>query len=262
MMRNVASILLLAAAAVGPAHVAAAPAPPAAGREHVVIGMAQEPSTLDPLFAEMAASLSVIATLFTSDVQRDNTWRLFPQGARSLPTLRDGTWALRGEGMVLTWKVKPRVWYDGRPVTCDDYLFTHALAGDDRVPVVVRDLTRRIAGVRCTDRPNGLDIVVEWRERYAYANQTITEHGALPRHLLERSPRAAALCPRAGRGGEDGITKLRGYPTHGDLRDVERPPVDLGVTSSPLPRRSRRSAACPWVASAERPAAPHHRGVG
>jgi hypothetical protein len=42
----------------------------------------------------------------------------------------------------------------------------------------------------------------------ANANQTITEHGALPRHLLERSPRAAALCPRAGRGGEDGITNF------------------------------------------------------
>jgi peptide/nickel transport system substrate-binding protein len=147
--------------------------------------MAQEPSTLNPLFAEMAASLSVMATLFTSDVQRDNTWRLLPQGARALPTLQDGTWVLRGEGKVLTWKVKPRAWHDGRPVRCADYLFTHALAQDDRVPVVVRDLTRRIAGVRCTDRPNGLDVVVEWRERYAYANQTITEHGALPRHLLE-----------------------------------------------------------------------------
>jgi peptide/nickel transport system substrate-binding protein len=169
---------------------AAPGAAPAAGRENVVIGMAQEPSTLNPLFAEMAASLSIIATMFTSDVQRDNTWRLLPQGVRSLPTLRDGTWTLRGEGMVLTWKVKPRRWQDGRPVSCDDYTFTDALARDDRVPVVVRDLTRRISAVRCTGRPDGLDLVVEWRERYAYANQTITEHGALPRHLLEPLYRA------------------------------------------------------------------------
>ena len=180
------ALLVLSCLLLAPGTLAAAPAsPPAAGRENVVIGMAQEPSTVSPLFAEMAASLSIIATLFTSDVQRDNTWRLFPQGVRTLPTLQDGTWALRGEGMVLTWKVKPRTWHDGRPVGCSDYLFTHALAKDDRVPVVVRDLTRRIANVRCTPRPDGLVVVVEWRERYAYANQTITEHGALPQHLLE-----------------------------------------------------------------------------
>ena len=177
-------LLLLLVLPASPLRAAPA-ASPAAGRDHVVVGMAQEPSTVNPLFAEMAASLSIIATLFTSDVQRDNTWRLFPQGVRALPTLQDGTWALRGTGMVLTWKVKPRAWHDGRRVSCDDYLFTHTLAKDDQVPVVVRDLTRRIADVRCTDRPDGLDIVVEWGERYAYANQTITEHGALPRHLLE-----------------------------------------------------------------------------
>jgi len=164
---------------------AAQPSGPAAGRDNVVVGMAQEPGTVNPLFAEMAASLSIIATLFTSDVQRDNTWRLFPQGVRALPTLRDGTWALRGKGMVLTWEVKPRSWHDGRPVTCADYLFTHALAKDDQVPVVVRDLTRRIEDVRCSSRPDGPEVVVHWRERYAYANQTITEYGALPRHVLE-----------------------------------------------------------------------------
>ena len=164
---------------------AAQPSVPAAGRDNVVVGMAQEPGTVNPLFAEMAASLSIIATLFTSDVQRDNTWRLFPQGVRTLPTLQNGTWTLQGKGMVLTWEVKPRSWHDGRPVTCADYLFTHTLAKDDQVPVVVRDLTKRIEDVRCTAQPDGLRIVVQWRERYAYANQTITEYGALPKHVLE-----------------------------------------------------------------------------
>jgi peptide/nickel transport system substrate-binding protein len=179
------SAVLLVVGIAASALAAGPSVPPAAGRENVIVGMAQEPNTVNPLFAEMAASLSIMATLFTSDVQRDNTWRLFPQGVSSLPTLRAGTWALRGSGMTLSWKVKPRMWHDGRPVSCGDYLFTHALAKDDRVPVVVRDLTRRIANINCTDRPDRLDIVVEWGERYAYANQAITEHGALPRHILE-----------------------------------------------------------------------------
>ncbi|HLE77672.1 MAG TPA: hypothetical protein VJA65_04595, partial [bacterium] len=64
---------------------------PAAGRDQVVIGLQQEPDFLNPLFAEMAASVSVMSTIFTSDVQRDNTWKLFAQGVTYLPNLRDGT---------------------------------------------------------------------------------------------------------------------------------------------------------------------------
>ncbi|MGH2349595.1 MAG: peptide ABC transporter substrate-binding protein [bacterium] len=176
--------LLIVLVASGPAG-AAAPSPPVGGRDQVVIGMAQEPGTLSPLFAEMAASFSIIGTLFTADVQRDNLWRAFPQGAVSLPNLRDGTWRVAGDTMTLSWKIKPRRWSDARPVTCSDYAFAYQVARDDRVPVVSRDLTNRIAGVACPDGPGGSAITVNWKERYAYANLTITEHGPLPRHVLE-----------------------------------------------------------------------------
>src|SRR5438093_12957110 len=33
---------------------------------------------------------------------------------------------------------------------------------------------------------DGLDITVNWKERYAYANTSLTEYSALPRHALER----------------------------------------------------------------------------
>jgi peptide/nickel transport system substrate-binding protein len=158
---------------------------PAGGTDQVVIGMAQEPGTLSPLFAEMAASFSIIGTLFTADVQRDNQWRAFPQGTVSLPNLKDGTWRVVGDSMTLTWRIKPRRWSDGRPVTCDDYVFAYAVARDDRVPVVSRDLTNRIFAVTCPDGPAGTSIMVNWKERYAYANLTVTEHGPLPRHALE-----------------------------------------------------------------------------
>jgi len=161
-------------------------AQPAAGRDQVVLGMSQEPDFLNPLFAEMAASVSVLSTIFTSDVQRDNTWKLFPQGVAYLPTLKDGTWKLSGDKMTLVWKVKPRNWADGKPVTCADYVFTHNVARNEQVPVTVRDLTNRIANIVCTKGASGTDITVNWKERYAYANLTITEYGALPRHVLER----------------------------------------------------------------------------
>ncbi|HEY3248579.1 MAG TPA: peptide ABC transporter substrate-binding protein [bacterium] len=163
---------------------------PAAGRDQVVIGMSQEPDFLNPLFAEMAASVSVEATIFTSDVQRDNTWKLFPQGVAYLPNLKDGTWKLNGDKMTLVWKVKPRNWSDGKPVSCGDYVFGNNVARNEQVPVVVRDLTNRISNILCTKGAAGTDITVNWKERYAYANLTVTEYGALPRHVMEKYYRA------------------------------------------------------------------------
>lgn len=184
MPRPRALLMLVMLTTVLPMPATAAPQP-SAGPDQVVIGMAQEPSTLNPMFAEMAASFNVIATIFTADVQRDNTWKLFPQGVDYLPNLKDGTWRVSGDNMTLVWKVKPRNWHDGRPVTCGDYVFTDQVARNDKVPVVVRDLTNRISRITCTKGDGGTDIEVLWKERYAYANVIVTEHGALPKHLIE-----------------------------------------------------------------------------
>ena len=102
-----------------------------AGRDAVVIGMSQEPDFLNPMFAEMAAAHSVTLTIFTNDVQRDNTWKLFPQGVQYLPNLKDGTWKVDGDKMTLTWKVKARKWQDGKPVTCGDYVFGNSVARNE-----------------------------------------------------------------------------------------------------------------------------------
>ena len=161
-------------------------AQPTAGRDTVVIGMSQEPDFLNPMFVEMAAARGVQATIFTDDVQRDNTWKQFPQGVEYMPSLKDGTWKLDGEKMTLVWKVKARNWSDGKPVTCGDYVFGNSVARNEQVPVVTRDITNRIANVVCTKGAEGLDITVNWKERYAHANATVTEYGAMPRHVLER----------------------------------------------------------------------------
>jgi peptide/nickel transport system substrate-binding protein len=165
-------------------------AQPAAGRDQVVIGLQQEPDFLNPLFMEMAASVSIADTIFISDIERDNTWKLFPQGVAAIPNLRDGSWKLTGDRMTLVWKLKARNWHDGKPVVCGDYVFGHSVARNEQVPVVVRDLTNRISNVTCTRGANGTDITVNWKERYAYANLGISEYGGLPRHVLERFYRA------------------------------------------------------------------------
>ncbi len=181
-----AALLLAALLTVTVYPAAMVQAQPAAGRDTVVFGIQQEPDYLNPLFAEMLASNVILSTVFVSDVQRDSNWKLFPQGVQYMPSLKDGTWKVSGDKMTLVWKVRARNWSDGKPVTCGDYVFGNSVARNEQVPVIVRDLTKRIANVVCTKGAEGLDITVNWNELYPFANVSVTEYGAVPRHSLER----------------------------------------------------------------------------
>src|SRR5207245_11637592 len=98
----------------------------------------------------------------------------------------NGTCTTDGEKMTPGRKYKPRNCSDVMPVTSGDYVFGNSVARNEQVPVVTRDITSRIANVLCTKGADGLDITVNWKERYAHANATVTEYGAMPRHVLER----------------------------------------------------------------------------
>lgn len=192
--------LLLGLAAGMPVNMArAAVGGPAAGADQVVIGIAQAPDTLNPLFAQTAAAQVVMATIFTVDVQRNAAGTPFPQGVRDLPSVKDGTWRLDGERMTLLWQIRSRSWADGAPVGCGDYVFSHRVARDARVPIAVRDLTNRIAEVSCPDGPSGSRVRVVWKERYPHANLQVTEFGAIPRQALEpafaRNPAGLRTAP-------------------------------------------------------------------
>jgi len=158
---------------------------PAVGRDTVVIATSQEPDSLNPLFATMAASQQISNTLYAADVQRDHTWKLNPEAAAKIPTLKDGDWVIKGQTMTLRWAMKARKWSDGKPVTCADYVFTHGVARNEQVPVTVRDITNRIANIACVDGASGRRFVVNWKELYPFANLGATEYGALPRHVLD-----------------------------------------------------------------------------
>ncbi len=167
---------------------------PAAGRDTVVIGVLGGPELIHPMLGgDSARGAARALAIFTRDVGRDNdTWRVFPQGVEYLPNVRNGTWMLDGEKMTLVWKIKPRRWHDGRPVTCADYVFSHVVARDKRVSVIgdQQVLTNRIASVSCPQGADRREITVHWNERYGYANQMVVPYGALPRHIIEPFYRA------------------------------------------------------------------------
>lgn len=123
---------------------------PAVDRDTVVIGTVEnEPNGLNPFFGrgQQESFWEIFTVLFTQDVQRDAAWRPFPQGVEYLPSAGDGTWRLDGEKMTLVWRLRPRQWHDGHPVTCADYVFTHRLQRDEQVRE--RSGLNRIANVSC-----------------------------------------------------------------------------------------------------------------
>lgn len=185
------------------------PAQPAAGPDTVVIGTSGEPEILNPLLAPGPLTLSsIIPVLFTYDVMLDAMWRPFPQGVEYLPSVGTGTWKLAGENMTLVWKIRPRNWHDGRPVTCADYVFSHRLARDERTSVDpgadIRALINRIDNVSCPKGADGLEVAVAWKERYAYANLTVIgQFTRMPRHLVEPFYRANPSTLRTAPYGND-----------------------------------------------------------
>lgn len=185
--------LLLVATLTSPS---AAQSQPAVNRETVIIGTTEQPDTLHPLFYDAGTSSAVLYTIYTPEVHRDDAWRAFPLGVEYLPNLHDGTWRVRGERMTLLWRIKPRRWHDGRPVTCADYVFTNRVAGDERVPLHldVRFFAERVAGVSCPRGADGREVMVTWNERDGGAAGSILGFGntrfIIPRHVLEPHYRA------------------------------------------------------------------------
>jgi len=165
-------------------------AAPAAGRDQVVIAFVGDPSTLNPLFADpLFATGTITPTIFTRDAVHDERWRLVPIGVEYLPSVKDGTWKVRGETMTLLWRLKPRNWHDGRPVTCADYVFTFDVIRNELVPLQhpgFREARSRIVNVTCPKGADGRDILVRWNSRFVQAGNSPILGGPLPHHVVER----------------------------------------------------------------------------
>jgi len=177
-------LVVLLAASVGGAQSA-----PAAGRDQVVIAIAQEPLNLSPIYrtGSDAGSDAIGPAIFAMDVDWDAAWRPFPQGVEYLPSIKDGTWKAEGERMTLLWRLRPRTWHDGRPVTCGDYVFALRLIRDSRALATVAAVgpSTGISSISCPAGAEGRDVRVHWERRNAYANLAPLPTGPAPRHLIE-----------------------------------------------------------------------------
>ena len=163
-----------------------APSPaPAARSDTVVIGAAAEPDTLIGAFSAIGITGEVLTPLFVPMVGFDDAWKPLPRLAEKVPTLKDGDWQmLPGGKMRLTYRLRRGyTWHDGRPVTAYDVVWTHLMLRNPRTPTVSRFILGKIENMLVPDPQDPYTLVVNWNERYPFAN---FGHTVYPRHAFER----------------------------------------------------------------------------
>ncbi|MEW5693491.1 MAG: peptide ABC transporter substrate-binding protein, partial [Candidatus Hydrogenedentota bacterium] len=150
-------------------------------QDEIIIGMTQEPDSLDPVFSQMAASSLIQGALFEAETERNEKWDRELRLAEKIPSLKDGDWKILDKKRMETiWKIKPAsVWEDGHPLTVFDSLFVHKIYMDPDIPVTSRDVHKRIENIEIID---SYSLRIVWKERYHLADYGI---GFLPSHILE-----------------------------------------------------------------------------
>ncbi len=154
-------------------------------KDTVVIGLAQEPDLLIRAFSSMLVSGEVLTSLFVGMVDLDGQWKLVPQMAVKIPTLRDGDWELLpGKKMRVTYRLKKGyTWHDGRPVTALDVSWTYLMLRNPQSPTQSRFILKKIDNMLVPNPTDPHTLVVQWNELYPFAN---LGHATYPRHVLER----------------------------------------------------------------------------
>ncbi len=159
-------------------------------KKSISIGIQQEPDNLHPVFMQMSASSEIAGDIlrpgpiFVGLTVRGSDWQLRPLLAEAIPTVANGQWKIDPEKRTMTtvWHIrKEACWEDGTPLTADDFVFAFQVKSDVNVPVSDNTMEKRIREMRA-EGPDRKTLVVEWKELYAYADES---HMALPRHIEE-----------------------------------------------------------------------------
>ena len=111
-LSGIGSPLTAAVVAVGPPALA----------QDLKIGLAAEPSAMDPHFHNLTPNNAMLSHIFERLVETDPANRLVPGLAESCKPVNDTIWEFR-----LRKRVK---WHDGSPFTAEDVIFTFQRAAD------------------------------------------------------------------------------------------------------------------------------------
>ncbi len=157
-------------------------------REHTLrleLGTNSEPDTLNPLFAEMAASGEVYTLGHRSLTMYNDKWELVPGLANEVPSVKNGqVKLLPSKKMVVTWNIREdAAWEDGVPVTADDFIFTWKVCLDPGQEIIDRDTCERVESMVAAGADKKT-LVVTWKKPFAFFS-TYRVHELLPAHILQ-----------------------------------------------------------------------------
>lgn len=161
----------------------AQPAPRQGGT--ITIGTWQFPRSLSPYFNSEAAAIPIDQAIFDGLLTTGPDLASYGDLAASVPTLENGGVRRAGEGMDVTYQLRPGLtWSDGQPLTADDVVFTYRLiAGAGAVAGLSQEGYNHISSVERTDDHS---VVVHFSSLYPAYGTLFS--AIVPRHRLETVP--------------------------------------------------------------------------
>jgi len=158
---------------------AATAAEPAPGSSQIILGLHQEPNTLNSLAINMAASNEVISMFSEGlfEVDPDGNW--YPVLAKELPTRANG--GISQDGLTITFRLRDDiVWSDGEPFRCADVLFTYEAIVHPSNGAWSGSAFQSVDSVTCTD-----DYTAAVRFKWPIVGATeLFGMDILPRHAI------------------------------------------------------------------------------
>lgn len=168
-------------------------AAPAWGKDDLTIGITQYPVTLNPSIESMLAKTYVLAFAHRPITAYDPSWQLVCMLCEKLPTIENGLAkpeTLEGgrKGIAVTYTLRADAkWADGRPVSCDDVVFSWEVGRHPKSGVAAGELFRRITRVEVKDaRTFTLHL-----DRVAFDYNAVNDLHILPAHIERRRFEAA-----------------------------------------------------------------------
>ena len=144
----------------------------------------QEPGTLNPVVATLAAEIDAFNLIFDGLFRVDDRGELVPDLATEVPTRANG--GLSADGKTITYHLVHNArWHDGQPVTSDDVKFTFEAIMNPMNNVVSRLPYDKMKSVRA---PDPYTVVVTFDQPFSPALMTAfttyNQGAIVPAHVL------------------------------------------------------------------------------
>lgn len=177
------------------------------GKDELVIGITQYPTTLHPSIESMLAKTYVLDMTRRPFTAYDASWQLICMLCTDLPSIEKGTAKVEElpegkKGIAVTYTIQPEAkWGDGTPITTKDVLFTYEVGKHPQSGVANGELYRRITKIDVKDDKT---FTIHF-DKLTFDYAAINDFFVLPEHI-ERARFAEPAAYRSRNGYDTDTT--------------------------------------------------------